>query len=134
MALGIVEDGPGSSAAAWIRFVMEDAFGADASDGAVQIGDFEKKDGFVRRGIIFSALAFEADETRAAVEFRVMPGLFVGERKAEAVAVESFRTIEIVEIEFDAGEPRRRLFFVGGGCHQIRRLCRLFIPGNDRAV
>jgi hypothetical protein len=108
VALGIVKDDPGSSAAPWIRFVMEDAFGADASDGAIQVGDFEKKDGFVSGGIILRAFAFEADEAGAAVEFCMMAGLFVGERKAEAVAIESFGAIEIVEIEFDTSEVGTR--------------------------
>lgn len=111
MAFGIVEDGPSLAARARIRLVVQNAFRADASDGMIQIGDFEKKNSFVNGRIIFRAFAFEADETAAAIEFRVMARLFVGKRKTKAVAIKSASTVEIVEIEFDAGKARRRLFF-----------------------
>ena len=102
----VVEYGPGGTAAAGRRFAAYDSFVAYVSHRFAEIGDFEKQDGFIRRGIIFGAFAFEADEPLADVKLGVMARLLVLQFEAEAVAIKFLRRVQIIEVEFDAGESK----------------------------
>lgn len=113
MAFGVVEHGPGWAALAGFWLAVEDAFAAELFDGGGEVGDFEEQYGFIGRGIIFRAFAFEAEEGIACGELCVMASGFSGERESENVAVEFFCAGEVFEIELNTDDAEFRGFDFG---------------------
>jgi hypothetical protein len=102
VAFRVVEDGPGRAARACSRFAADDAFAPESFHRGREVGNLEKQDNFIGRGIIFRAFAFETQERVAGRESCVVSGGFIGERKAKNIAVEFFRASKVVKIQFDA--------------------------------
>jgi hypothetical protein len=100
VALGVVQNSPGLTAACAAGFGGQDAVAAYLSDCGGKVGNFEEEHGLVLLRVILGTSAFEANETVARVELSVMAGSFAGKHEAERIAIEFFRVIEIVKIEF----------------------------------
>jgi hypothetical protein len=102
VSLGVVEHGPGRAIARAGELRAHDAFAAEGRHGAGKIGNFKKDHGLVARRIILGTFALDAQEAVAGVELREAPGRFVGELEPERLAIEFFRSLEVVRVQLDS--------------------------------
>src|SRR5579864_226787 len=91
------------------RLAVHESTLTDRRNRPSQVRNFKKQNGLVSLRIRLHALSLQANESSAAIELRMMPGLLIRNFKPHRLDVERLRPLKVFEIKLYADESRSRL-------------------------